>query len=646
MRVVSSESRALTVARWCVYLVAGLVPIAASYYPGFSDSALPLTYDQYALVKFALAILLAGVGLAAWLVHATATGARVRRVRHLEYAVGALLAWSLMSTLFSVHRPTAVFGTYGRFEGLIALVSYAMIAFVALQVLDSQQRLRELAVTFVVSGSIISAYGLLQSFGVLAAPEGTLLFETERAFSTYGNPDMLGLFLLIPVALSLGLVLSESELRLRATYWVAFALSAAALLLTFTRAAWLAFALAIVVTGFAAWRLRVRFTRVDVALSALVVLGLLGLGVRSVASGSAVTNVAQRFLSLFDAGSGSVASRLDIWSGTLALVAVRPLAGFGLDTVFLVWGSHASPGAAAVLAKGQVDSAHSLPLQLAAGMGVIGAVLYFVALVWALVLGVRMVLDRRETRGMFLLAAYCVALVSLLLASVVSVTDAGLGVLIWLLAAAIAAPSAQSSASPVRLPMSAAVAVAVTLTVTVAGLSGMLIGADHAMARARIEAGTQQGIEWSARAVARNPWNEEYRLELGLQHQDRFLDLSARGQTPLALDQFGRAEEVLLVLNEKNPWYLEGHLALADLYLWATRFIDSGYAEEAMKAAERARERSPGSPGTIGVTALALAAQGRTVEAEAALSEGLRVMPGNEYLEGLLELVSGTDGSE
>jgi NADH-quinone oxidoreductase subunit H len=43
---------------------------------------------------------------------------------------------------------------------------------------------------------IVAGYGLLQFAGLEFVQWGTLPFETNRAFSTYGNPDLLGGFLI------------------------------------------------------------------------------------------------------------------------------------------------------------------------------------------------------------------------------------------------------------------------------------------------------------------------------------------------------------------------------------------------------------------------------------------------------------------
>jgi hypothetical protein len=448
VRAVSPDSRALVVARWCVYLVAGLVPLAASYYPGFSAEALPLTYDQYAMVKFALAILLAGIGLAAWLVHAATKGARVRRLPHLEYVVGALLAWSLVSTLFSVHRPMAVLGTYGRFEGLIALVTYVAIAFVALQVLDSQQRLRELAIAFVIGGSVVSLYGCCNPSACSPPRRARCSSRPSAPSRRTATPTCSACTCSIPVTLALGLALSESGAGLRAAYWVAFALNAARCC---SRS-----------PGPRGWRLPWRSCAGDRGMAsarpltrglmrsraasrtrprrARSAFGGLGLG---------VTNVVERFVSLFDAGSGSVASRLNIWSGTLALVAARPLRASVPTRSSWCGASHASRSAATcsprVRSTARTACRCSSPpasvwsARRSTGCDRVGA-------------GARRQNRARAPRraATFLLAAFCVALVSLARGIARERHRRRPRRLIWLLAGAIAALGAGLEARIVR----------------------------------------------------------------------------------------------------------------------------------------------------------------------------------------------------
>ncbi|HSV93942.1 MAG TPA: O-antigen ligase family protein, partial [Desulfobacterales bacterium] len=394
--------------------------------------------------------------------------------------------------------------------------------------------------------------------------------------------------------------------------------------------------------GLVAWRLRVRLNAVDYLFSAGAAFALIAIGARSALQGAGVTDVVQRVASLFDVASGSVGERVAVWSGVLDAIAERPLMGFGSDTLMLVWGAHASAAAAGVVGAGEVDSAHNLPLHLAAGIGVVGAALYLAALVIALGIGVRVVRARGRDPRLLLCAGYIVALGTALLASLVSVTDVGLSVLMWLLAAGAATTGATVVPAKLRVPRAT---IAAALLVAAMGLTsaGVLVSADHAMARSRIAAGTDAGFEWAERAVARNPFNDEYRLELGLQHLDSFVTFVDRGEVARAAEHFAAAEVAFSELVAGNPRYVEGHLALAELYVWGARVLDGGYAASALRSAERARELAPGSPRTIGAEAIALAMQGRVAEAEAELRAGLEVMPGNAQLEEILVLVTGEE---
>ena len=71
----------------------------------------------------------------------------------------------------------------------------------------------------------MAGYGVLQFLGLDPAKWGDLPFEANRAFSTYGNPDLLGGFLIFSVTVALGLRLPSSDLCWRLVYWVGFGLN-------------------------------------------------------------------------------------------------------------------------------------------------------------------------------------------------------------------------------------------------------------------------------------------------------------------------------------------------------------------------------------------------------------------------------------
>ena len=62
---------------------------------------------------------------------------------------------------------------------------------------------------------MVSAYGVIQFLGLDFLQWGQLPFEPNRAFSTYGNPDLLGGFIVLALPLALALVFAAEDLKWR-----------------------------------------------------------------------------------------------------------------------------------------------------------------------------------------------------------------------------------------------------------------------------------------------------------------------------------------------------------------------------------------------------------------------------------------------
>ncbi len=203
----------------------------------FLGFQLPLTFDQFDIVKVFIQRVLGLVAIGAWAWDMALNGGKIRRTP-VDWLILAFLAWVALSAVFSIHPPTAVFGKYRRFEGLLSFVNYALIYFLVLQYADRPSRIRTLAQTVFWAGVVVAGYGVLQSLGRDIVRWGKLPFEVNRAFSTYGNPDLLGGFLMFSVFISIGLALAEERLSWRAVYWTGFLLNMWCIVVAFTRSAW------------------------------------------------------------------------------------------------------------------------------------------------------------------------------------------------------------------------------------------------------------------------------------------------------------------------------------------------------------------------------------------------------------------------
>jgi O-antigen ligase/polysaccharide polymerase Wzy-like membrane protein len=107
-------------------------------------------------------------------------------------------------------------------------------------------------------------------------------------------------------------------------------------------------------------------------------------------------SIVARLASLGSPTSGSMATRLHIWHDTLALVASRPLTGYGPDTFGLAYPSFQTGNWTPGLL---IDKAHGDLLQVAATQGLIGVAAYL----WTLVAFVKSFLEggRGQAAGVF-----------------------------------------------------------------------------------------------------------------------------------------------------------------------------------------------------------------------------------------------------
>jgi O-antigen ligase len=177
---------------------------------------------------------------------------------------------------------------------------------------------------WVLGGAVIALVGIVQwaAGHSLVTAEGVL-----RVRGFYGSPNNLALYLgrVFPLVLAVAAFASSREWLSRGMLWpsrrlgyaLASVLMAAALLLTYSRGAWLVGVPASLLF-LAAMRSRRTFA-VSVGLLALVAIGVLFVG------GS------RRLASLLDASTGTTSFRLQLWQSSLAMIRDHPLLGVGLD---------------------------------------------------------------------------------------------------------------------------------------------------------------------------------------------------------------------------------------------------------------------------------------------------------------------------
>ncbi len=633
-----SMSVARRVSWWALLAMVFLVPIAFSNltFLGFQT---PFTFDAFDIVKMSLERVLGLVALGAWAWDMLRKGGRIRRTP-VDWLILAFLAWVALTTVTSIHWPTALFGKPRRYEGLLSFVNYAVIYFLVLQFADQASRIRRLAQSLFWASVIVAGYGLLQFAGLEFVEWGTLPFETNRAFSTYGNPDLLGGFLIFSVTVALGLALLEQRLALRLVYWVGFGLNGLALIVAFTRGAWIGGAVSLVLLGVIAWRQRATMRRIDwvpagvsIAVGAAVIW-------RSLSNPNEVMNFGKRLASIFQFSGGSGQTRTEIWQAAVAAIRERPVLGYGADTFRLVFPTFKpveyvrDAGGSSV-----ADNVHDYPLQLAAGIGIPGMLMLYGIFVWAGVRSFSTVFRRSSDPTRLILGAFWAAAVGYLVQLLFGISVTGNTFLLWIALAVVLVPTARCvEVRALRWGTAAGVIVLAVAALGI-GYQGVFILADNAYLRAQTSPSLADRTAAAVRAVKLNSLNPQYQSTVGLAYLDEVragLQAGAQAQqngedtAPYAeavKQNFANAEAALKDAIAFAPDEYDNYVSLADLYNVGGAALTEDLYQSAIAVAQQGLEVAPFGTAIRVQLARSLLATGETAEAIRTLEYVVRIDP-------------------
>jgi O-antigen ligase len=509
---------------------------------------------------------------------------------------------------------------------MLSFINYAAIFWLVTQFVDRASRVRTIAKTLFWSSVVVAFYGILQYLGLDPVPWGQLPFEANRSFSTYGNPDLLGGFLVFALAISISLALSEKENLWRGIYWAGFFLTAIVWITAFTRGAWIGGFVALAIIGFGAFRFRAKLVPVDYGALAAVGVAAVAVIVRSLSAETRVMNFVARFTSIFDFEDASAVTRFEIWDAAWRAVQASPIIGHGADTFRLLFPKYkpfeyvADAGYLSV-----ADNVHNYPLQMASALGIPGALLLYGLFFAVAIISAPVVFAKKAAQERLLLVGFWAACAGYLAGLTFGISVTGVSFLLWVSMAVVLSPTAKTT--PVKAPKWGMPVAAVVILLVVALFvgNGVYFRADYHYLRARIVDQGLARIESAQRAIELNPWNDMYRSELGLAHTDAAVALYSQAlqggdASQQAMDeaqaQFDLAEQALLEAIEYVPPEYDNYVFLANLYNFGGEaFVSDEYYERAVEIGERGIEVEEYGPAIRTQTSRALVALGRFDEA-------------------------------
>ena len=573
---------------WPLTVLAALVPLAFS--PDLGDS---FELPKLVLLKVGLAMMLL-------MLAARSSAAVDVSIARTPAGLAALLVLStnVLATLGSVEPRTSLLGNYGVGQGLLTVAIGVAYFWLAASWIRTGAALTWLAAGLALAAAVSSGYAIVQYAGL--DPLAWLNFDATPVFGTLGNPNGLGEFLAMTLPLTAWLAWSGRGLRRDLPLW-GLGLQVVALVMTQARAAWLTVLLQVLVVGL----LAIRGGRESDRWGRLLILApqaaaLIGFALLLVAPPSALGIDAIDERAIWGLKGEPLQSRRELWHSTLAMIADRPVLGWGPDTFELAYPAYRSPALDARLnVVLRPETAHNAVLVAAFNAGLPAAAAY-VGLHLTIVLVLQRAIFRSHsttptgppTAALALLLSWGSYAILFVPGQPHVTTDW----LAWMIGGAAVglfgaragtwrAPTGQPLAPLVRLGT-----LALVLGLLVEAGSGLAADAAYGRAYATDQSDSPSpSLVWLRRAVDLRPFEPVYRRALGLGLVDLARETDDPARFALAVEQLERAS----ALSGERDAELLIRLARATLEWEAA----SGHVTDApLVHARRALELDPLNP--------------------------------------------------
>lgn len=278
-----------------------------------------------------------------------------------------LLIFYLISISWSINPAISFWGSLDRQFGWISLALFFLFSFfLSLNLLffeNRRKRIKTILLIVSVSATLVSIYAVLQFLGIDFLIWNEPATITKRAFSSLGQPNFLGSFLLLTMALPFYFITKDNKFYFKILGFLFFGLQFLALIFSGSRGAWIGFLTGfLLVLGYLFFK---RNKKILIIGGLIFVILLFALFLGS-------NNFSQRFKSSFDFSSGGASARISLWSASLEGIKKNPW-GYGIENQKdILVGYYNADWGTFNKVNVMFDRAHNIFLDILLEVGVIG----------------------------------------------------------------------------------------------------------------------------------------------------------------------------------------------------------------------------------------------------------------------------------
>src|SRR5262245_12949468 len=364
--------------------------------------AVPLTFTTsvhriYCLPRFVVLLIGSSLILGALARFGNASKSAIWRSLKTKHCtlVFLLLAATALATAAGVAPVASFFGSFENQMGLVTRICFLIcFAGVIVAIGTSRERLRMVLWSISLTGLVVAAYATAQFFGLDPfVPSSLYTFDSPfgsvvRVSGTLGHSNYLGNFLLYTTPVTAALALSSSG-RARRIGFATTILSAAAIIFSGTRGAWLGLIAAAVgflwsERGFELETILKRKRKQLIFQSAAVLSAVILLILLTISAGSSAGLVVRARSFVSDSFSGS--GRTLLWRDAIKMVPHYAIIGAGPEAFRKAFLSYKSKDLAQLAPQINNESSHNTYLDAAISIGIPGLILYAAVLASAFLL--------------------------------------------------------------------------------------------------------------------------------------------------------------------------------------------------------------------------------------------------------------------
>lgn len=390
---------------------------------------LPLTYLAFELPKVLALYIFSGFILTGFLLGKWKI--KLDFVHHLAFF---FLFWLFLSSLVGVSFETSFFGSYFRREGLLTYICYILLFFAAPFVLKDEGFKKKLSVTAVASSIAVSLIGIAQFISLWIFNYQDQPLYNGRIISTFGQPNFLGSFLVQSLPFFWYLAIRVKS-KWRLVLFLGSSIVILAVILTFSRASWLALIILICILTFKNLKLLLAF--------------LIGLTIVYAFIGSFTPSLFYHQVKRFEVDINerwTAENRGLIAQRSLELIVKRPITGWGVENFALVFPMVIREDDLG-LKDIVVDSAHNIFLNLGVEGGIVGMGIFMAFLVVLIKLGLKKVKEEQDSG---FIKALMMVVVAFLITHQFSVLSSAPFILFWICCGGIAGSAFLYTSRPVN----------------------------------------------------------------------------------------------------------------------------------------------------------------------------------------------------